>query len=95
MTRVVYHLREDGTWQMLADGPVTILVIDERVPRDRVYQMSEKVICSHEAIDRLIGDSRIGKLGDMPGAEAAVRAFLDGEPPPETKLTIVPKDDDT
>jgi hypothetical protein len=38
-------------------------------------------------IDKLIGNDRIGRLGDMLGAEAAIRVFILGESAPQPKLT--------
>ena len=57
--------------------------------RDRVFQVS--ALISHAEIDQLIGDSRIGRIGDMPGAEAAVAAALQGEAPPKGPVLAVVK----
>lgn len=89
MPRVVVHLDKHGNLNVLSDrGEVEILSIDEGCPRDRVY------LCgAHKQepgfIDALIGNDRIGKLGDMPGAEEAIRAYVDGEPAPKPDLKLV------
>lgn len=92
--RVVIHFYEPGWWTILSDGgEVEVICIDEAVPRDRVYQCS-----GHKAdpgeIDALIGDSRVGKRGDMPGVEAEIRALLNGEPKPKPALTLIKSEDE-
>lgn len=87
--RMVVHIDTNGDLNYLSDGgEVELLIIDERCPRDRVYLHG-----SHPAgdgiIDALIGNSRIGELGDMPGTEAAIRAAMNGDEPPATKLHLV------
>jgi hypothetical protein len=47
-----------------ADGDIDFLVIDERCPRDRVYALSSHRV-SPSKIDELIGESRIGRWGDI------------------------------
>lgn len=87
--RVVVHMDANGNLDFMADGDVDLFTVDERVPRDRVYQMSNHRVAP-ERIDELFGTSRIGRLGDMPVTEAAIRALLDGEPvPPKPPLTLV------
>lgn len=80
--RVAVHFDEHGNADYLSDGgEVDLLIIDERCPRDRVYLHG-----SHPAkdgdIDALIGSDNIGRLGDMPEVENAVRAHMDGQPLP-------------
>jgi hypothetical protein len=91
-TRAVVQLDKRGNLFYYADGDIDFLVIDERYPRDRVYALS-----SHEVppavIDQLIGDDRIGRLCDMPGIEEGIRAYINGEPAPKPKLTLVEPDD--
>ena len=79
--RVVIHILEDGRQRVYSDASIRCIVVDEACPRDRVYQRGD-VIVDPAAIDALIGDSRIGRLGDMPVTEATVRAWLDGEAAP-------------
>jgi len=88
MPRVVIHWDENGWPNYMADGEVDLIFIDERVPRDRVYRYSGHRV-DYRKIDELIGQSRIGTLGDMPGAEAAVLAHVNGEPDPRPKLKVV------
>jgi hypothetical protein len=45
-------------------------------------------------IDRLICNDRIGRLGDMPGTEAAIRVFILGESAPHPKLTLIQREDE-
>jgi hypothetical protein len=91
--RVVIRF-EDGWWTVHSDrGDVEIICIDEGCPRDRVYLCGNHKAADGE-IDALIGDSRIGKKGDMPGTEAAIRAYLDGEPAPKPALTLVKSEDE-
>lgn len=87
----VAHFDADGAHYSATPG-VRFLTISERTLRDRVFQVS--ALISHAEIDRLIGDSRIGRIGDMPGVEAAVRARLAGEAPPAGPAPQVVKGDD-
>jgi len=91
-TRAVVQIAPNGDPTYYADGDIDFLIIDERCPRDRVYAHSSHRVARSE-IDELIGDSRIGRWGDMPGTEAAILAFLNGEPAPKPKLTLVDLDD--
>jgi hypothetical protein len=87
-TRVVVQIGERGDQYYYADGDVDFLVIDERCPRDRVFALSRHQV-PPAVIDELIGNDRIGRWGDMPGTEAAILAYLKGEPAPKPKLTLV------
>jgi hypothetical protein len=87
-TRVVVQIDERGDQFYYADGDVDLLVIDERCPRDRVFASSNHQV-PPAVIDELIGNDRIGRWGDMPGTEAAILAYLNGEPAPKPKLTLV------
>lgn len=73
--RVAVRITKHGDTEFYADEPVDLLLVDERTERDRVYRWSS-LITSPEAIDHLIGDSRIGQIGDMPMVEARVRRYL-------------------
>ena len=83
-TRVVVQVDERGNQFYYADGDVDFLVIDERCPRDRVFALSSRQV-PPAVIDELIGNDRIGRWGDMPGVEAAILAYLKGEPAPKPK----------
>jgi hypothetical protein len=75
-----------------ANGDVDFLVVDERTPRDRVYALSGHRVAP-AVIDELIGNDRIGRQGDMPGTDEAIRAFILGEPAPKPKLTLIQRED--
>jgi hypothetical protein len=51
-------MRDDGNIDYLYTGDVALLVIDERMPPDRVYLMTRET--PREEIAALIGDSPIG-----------------------------------
>lgn len=59
--RVAIRIHADGTFQFYADDPadVTVLVIDENCPRDRVYEMQAESIEDGAALDRAIGASPV------------------------------------
>ena len=60
---VVLHLDETGHWTLhAAGGPLTLLVVDERVPTDRVYRVQDRV--DEAVITEIIGDSEVGHIGD-------------------------------
>lgn len=87
--RVVIQFDKAGFWRMYADGPVTVYSIDENTVRDRVYQLDD-ITVAPERIDALIGDSRIGRLGDMPITEMHIAAALGlADKPPKPKLELV------
>jgi hypothetical protein len=74
-TRAVVQIGRNGNIFYYADGDIDFLVVDERTPRDRVYALSQHKVAP-AVIDELIGSDRIGRWGDMPGTEAAIRAFI-------------------
>lgn len=91
---IILHEDEQGFRTVYATGPVHVLSIDERQPRDRVYQMSLErggfEIISEARVLELIGDSRIGRFGDMPGKENAIAEAL-GFPKPHPDMPSGPK----
>jgi hypothetical protein len=92
-TRAVVRVARNGDLFYYADGDIDFLVIDERCPRDRVFALSQHRV-GPAVIDELIGSDRIGRWGDMPGTEAAILAFLNGEPAPKPKLTLIQREDE-
>jgi hypothetical protein len=92
-TRAVVQVARNGNLSYYADGDIDFLVIDERCPRDRVFALSDRQVAP-AVIDELIGNDRIGRWGDMPGTEAAILAFLNGEPAPKPKLTLIQREDE-
>lgn len=92
-TRAVVQVARNGNMSYYADGDIDFLVIDERCPRDRVFALSQHRVVP-AFIDELIGSDRIGRWGDMPGTEAAILAFLKGEPAPKSKLTLIQREDE-
>jgi hypothetical protein len=91
--RVVVHIDHVGNENYMADGDVDFFVVDERAPRDRVFQLSNHIVHPQE-ITNVLGTSRVGRIGDMPGVEAEIAALIDGKPAPRTKLNVVPSNDD-
>lgn len=89
---VIIHFTEDG------DGPfyyhskeVALLIIDDRVPNDRIYHHT--TITSDEDMKAIIGIGPIGHKGDAKhaGVEARVNELLTGE----KRLTVVSETEQT
>jgi hypothetical protein len=92
-TTVCVHFDEHGFVKFLVNRPnVRLLVIDERAPNDRVYEMGmADAYVTDEEITKLIGVDRVGRLGDMPVTEAKISALINGDPIPERPaLSVVP-----
>lgn len=87
---VVVHFDEHGSCDYLRTDGVRLLVIDEGHQNDRVYEVTGTITA--EEVAGLVGRSRIGVLGDMPGAEAAIRAAFAGEPSPRATLNVIEGD---
>jgi hypothetical protein len=92
-TRAVVQIDRQGQLFYYADGDIDFLVVDERTPRDRVYALSRHRVAP-AVIDELIGNDRIGRLGDMPGREEAIRTFVLGQSAPRPTLTLVEREDE-
>jgi hypothetical protein len=91
MARVVVRFDVNGDLDYMSDGgEVELLIVDERCPRDRVYRLKNHPV-SGGIIDKVLGSSRIGELGDMPGTEAAIHAAMSGDEAPKPNLQIVEK----
>jgi hypothetical protein len=67
----VVHISENGEIDFLLNGEAVFLVVDERVPHDRVYQMT--VQAPRAAINTLIGGSPTGSRHDRRHAAAVHR----------------------
>jgi hypothetical protein len=61
-------------------------------PKGRAIGLPSLVVPA--VIDKLIGNDRIGRLGDMLGAEVAIRVFILGESAPQPKLTLIQREDE-
>lgn len=74
----IVHIAADGCPNYIFNGEVEFLIIDERAPHDRVYQMTEPT--PRALIAELIGHSPIGNCHDSRHAAAAHRItrFLEG-----------------
>ena len=62
--RVVVRVFEHEIHKYLKEGDVDVFIIDERFPKDRVYQLGERSVVDPKEIDGLIGDSPIGHFDD-------------------------------
>jgi hypothetical protein len=78
-TRAVVQVDRHGNQFYYADGDIDFIIIDGRRPRDRVYALSRHQVAP-AVIDELIGNDRIGRLGDMPVTEQAIGAFTNSHP---------------
>jgi hypothetical protein len=67
----VVHISKNGEIDFLLNGEAVFLVVDERVPYDRVYQMTAQA--PREAIKTLIGGSPIGSRHDSRNAAVVHR----------------------
>lgn len=84
----IVHITLDGWSLYYATPGVRMLVIDETCPRDRVLEIIPDL--SDAKVAQLVGGCRVGRLGDMPGTEAAIAAMLNGEPAPTgPSLTVI------
>ena len=72
------------------DAELRIYSIDENAPNDRVYEMGPGVErVTPEQFNKLISGT-IGRLGDRPVAEQAVRAIFNLKPNGKIKSSYVP-----
>jgi hypothetical protein len=58
----VVHVRKDGSMDFHLDGYVAFFIVDERVPHDRVYQMTMRT--PREQIAELLSASEFGSRYD-------------------------------
>lgn len=98
MPTVILHIDHEGYPTLhVAGDPVTVLWVDERVPHDRVYQITER--CAPDRLAEIIGDSDVGHAGDgrndnlaqaiaarlRPGLRVVSEEFGEGSPLPASK----------
>jgi hypothetical protein len=67
----VVHMLEDGWTEYLLNGEAVLLIVDERVPYDRVFR--ETTQTPREVIIELLGSSPIGSCHDSRHAAVAHR----------------------
>ena len=84
----IVHISEDGDIDYQLSGDAVFLVVDERAPRDRVYQMTLQT--PRDEIAALISDSPIGSRYDVRHAavEHRVVRWLHGK----SHLAVVDND---
>jgi hypothetical protein len=71
---IVVHVHEDGHVLYYLNGEAKVFFVDDRVPDDRVYQMTEQT--PREALTALIGSSPIGSRHDEHHASVVHRVRL-------------------
>lgn len=88
---VLVRIQTNGDTDYLITEGVTLLVVDENSVSDRVYHYQSTTPL--EEIAAVVGDSPIGKLGDRPEQENAIRHVMEtGKLPGERGfLEIVPQ----
>lgn len=89
---VIVHITDESgiATSYLAHGDVRLFVVDENVPNDRVYEMTERQTI--EEIRAIVPeDAPIGSKNDArhPALEAAILAHVEGRP----RFSIVGGDD--
>lgn len=62
MSRAIVHFDERGEISFHVEGDVRLLIIDERVPDDRVYEVTDRSTPSE--IDAIVRDDKIGNRFD-------------------------------
>jgi hypothetical protein len=74
--RILLKYDEDGSYSLIADSlDVEVMTWCPHIPRDEFYAPRIKTITPEE-LSAILGDKRIGRLGDMPAAENAVADAL-------------------
>ena len=75
----IVHIDAMGNSHHLICGEVSLLVIDERAPYDRVFEV--KATITREMLAELIGDDPIGSKDDErhPAVSVRVLAEMNGE----------------
>jgi len=77
---VVVHIAEDGAFRYLVHGEARLLIVDERAPHDRVYEIVDRV--SGQEISDVLRDNPIGSSNDdrHEAIAAKVLTFVNGRP---------------
>ena len=77
---VVVHIAEDGAFRYLVHGEARLLIVDERAPHDRVYEITDRV--SAQEIADVLRDDAIGSRNDdrHEAISARILTFISGRP---------------
>ena len=77
---VVVHIAEDGAFRYLVHGEARLLIVDERAPHDRVYEITDRV--SAQEIADVLRDDAIGSRNDdrHEATSARILTFISGRP---------------
>ena len=92
--RVVIVHGLGGETSVYTDFDAEIIEIDEWAPGDRLYRRDPALMRQDAAfLDALIGDGPIGRRGDRPELEQAIRAAKAAAPDGTPRLAVVPRAD--
>lgn len=74
---VIVHFDDDGqlSYHVAGDERVRLFIVDERAPRDRVYEWTSR--CGSDEIGSILGSDPIGSSQDA--RHAALAARINGE----------------
>ena len=77
---VVVHIAEDGAFRYLVHGEARLLIVDERAPHDRVYEITDQVPA--QEIANVLRDDAIGSRNDdrHEAISARILTFINGRP---------------
>ena len=74
--RILMKYDQDGGCSIIADSShVEVITWCPHIPRDEFYAPQIKTVTPAE-MTAIIGDKRVGRVGDMPGAENALADAL-------------------
>lgn len=82
VARVVINISADGDIAVMTDEPCAVYVVNDHVPHDRVYRLTEAHTVSAAAVDAELKDDAIGHSGDArhAAAENRILSIVDGKP---------------
>lgn len=90
----VFVWREDGDIDFHITDGVTLYCVDERSKSDRVYHY--QTVTPIEQIMEIVGHGPVGRLGDRPERDAAIKRVLEtGKFPGERGFLEVVHNEDT